>query len=252
MLGIDQATQGLTASRDPLAHGFHGDKIYQTSILKAIGIVKPTLFIETGTYYGDSTRFVATSFGELPVLSCETELPYFRLARTALRPYKNVEVFNDTSPKFLRRTLSGLKGEDKLMFFLDAHWGHSWPLADELKIIASQTKGCVIVIDDFRSPKDCFHYDSYGGQALDLEYVHKQLSMTNRYDGFISNYGPDQIRAAPEGHDPLVGNLFLLQNLEVDWAKLATTEPFATHYIHLNSLELRAAEHEATATTGSR
>ena len=84
------------------------------------------------------------------------------------------------------------------------------------------------MIDVFKSPKESFHYDTYDGQALDLEYVCEHLARTNPYAGLVSNYRLDEIDA-PAG---LAGNLFLLQNLGEEFAKLRSTEPFATHYYH--------------------
>jgi predicted O-methyltransferase YrrM len=119
--------------------------------------------VETGTYRGVTTQFLADVSG-LPIHSCERAPRYFEYSRRRLA---NRDVHLELADS--RAFLSQLHVELPALFYLDAHWGDQLPLRDEVAIIAQRWNAAVVVIDDFRvKGDDGYGYDDYGpGRVLD-------------------------------------------------------------------------------------
>jgi hypothetical protein len=134
---------------------------------------RPELAIETGTFFGSTTGYLATLL-DVPVISSEIRNRYYHVARRMLRNLPNVEVRLQDSRSLLRDLASdqNLSGK-RTFFYLDAHWYDDLPLADELDIIAARWPEFVAVIDDFEVPDaPGYGYDDYGaGRRLDLSLI---------------------------------------------------------------------------------
>lgn len=124
--------------------------------------------IETGTYIGDTTGYMAKTTG-LPVYSCERNPSLFSLAKSRLKDIPRISLSNMDSREFL----SGLSGrpdivENECFIYLDAHWGKDVPLKEEISIVASRWKKFVLMIDDFEVPGDEGYAHGYYGT---LRYI---------------------------------------------------------------------------------
>src|SRR6476661_7661055 len=86
---------------------FHHDPIYQRTVLDLLDALPFTSFVETGTYRGYSTEFVAMNRPQLPVFTSEVLESTYRVARRALRPYRNVTQYLGSSDAFIRELLDG-------------------------------------------------------------------------------------------------------------------------------------------------
>lgn len=131
--------------------------------------------VETGTFLGATTRFLA-SFG-LPVTTIEQNAEYHQEAARRLEDLPNVEAVHDDSAKRLPVIVPQMKGEC-VLFFLDAHWGAFWPLLSEIEAIAMGPASMtpVIVIHDFQIPdRPDLGYDSHNGRALCWVYVKRRI-----------------------------------------------------------------------------
>jgi hypothetical protein len=126
--------------------------------------------IETGTWTGDTTGYLATTLG-LPVYSCELHKVPHAIAKKRLADLPNVKVFLSDSRAFLRDLATKIPSTTHCLLYLDAHWHDDLPLAEELEIIVGAWKNYVVVVDDFRVPDDKgYAYDSYGrGKTLSIE-----------------------------------------------------------------------------------
>jgi hypothetical protein len=92
----------------------------------------------------------------------------------------NIQIFQDDSAAFLERWIASVRGtdRDRILFFLDAHWGPRLPLRDELGAILHLDRA-IVVIDDFfvpgRSdasrPDGEFGFDVYRGLVLCWGYI---------------------------------------------------------------------------------
>jgi hypothetical protein len=160
--------------RNPWGGPFNDQKARQDMFLSIVATIKPVAIVETGTYRGVSTEFMAKT--GLPVHTIEGALRPFGFAWRRLRRIPNVRMmFSDSRRGLVKLAKGPLKDElsQPLFFYLDAHWNDDLPLADELEIIFSRCSDAVVMIDDFRVPDDeGYNYDDYGpGKVLSPDYI---------------------------------------------------------------------------------
>jgi hypothetical protein len=135
-----------------------------------------TLFVETGCFYGDSTKH-ASSKGFKEIYSCDIDPEMIaHCQKTLANKDTRIHLVLNDSLTFLKELLPKLDKEQNCLFFLDAHLpGHdkrsnykdiqlselTFPLEQELDIIynlRNKSKD-VIIIDDLRIYEDN-QYDS--------------------------------------------------------------------------------------------
>ena len=115
-------------------------------------------WIETGTYLGDTTRFLAKTFPNLIVTSLEPDFTLFSFNKSRLSKFHNIKLVNSASENSLSDIVSNETGT--VNFWLDGHFsgditfkGQIYsPILEELNIIErniSRLKVCVF-IDDIR------------------------------------------------------------------------------------------------------
>ena len=113
-----------------------------------------SVFVETGTYQGDTARWAAGHFEQ--VFTVERSEALFQAHAPALAALPNVTALCGDSREFLPGIVAGL-GEKRALYWLDSHWigGNSagqqdqCPLLDELACL-QQRPGDIILIDDAR------------------------------------------------------------------------------------------------------
>lgn len=181
---------------------FHNDQILQNLISDSIEFFRVSTFFETGTFRGDSLRYVAARFGDrLNYISCEINKDVYQIATRAVSTDQHlkstrekIHIFNESSPECIRRTIEAGLTVQPVLFWLDAHWYTYWPLLEELKEILGHLNKVIIVIDDFKLPfKSVFDggYDSCGGVDNDLAYIDRILKIEDnpsRYNILFPNY----------------------------------------------------------------
>ncbi len=147
---------------------FNGQRFRQMIFLDLVRACKFDAIIETGTYRGSTTLFLALKSGGAPVYTCEVNPRVFGLARRRLRAISHIHKYNIDSRQFL--STINLSGDGCKFFYLDAHWLEDLPLADETDLIARIFPSFVIMIDDFQVSNDPgYGYDDYGpGKSLSL------------------------------------------------------------------------------------
>jgi hypothetical protein len=124
--------------------------------------------VETGTFRGSTTRFLAQNSGGAPVYSCEHGPLNFEFAKWRLRGDQNLFLFNLDSRNFIRDLK--ISRQARTFFYLDAHWGADLPLREELNLVIQKFEKFVVMIDDFEVPNDPeYQFDDYGpGKRLSL------------------------------------------------------------------------------------
>lgn len=168
-----------------MSKAFSSDHFIAAEVKRLIDKHNIQTVIETGTYQGNTAVWF--------VENLENSMQYYIGIENVIEHCVNTEEaianlpipigharidFKDSS-KHLGLTITKAKGP--FLFYLDAHWGNQWPLLDELRQIAEAGIKPVIVIHDFYNPnwKEAGlgekHYDEYGGQRLDLEYITERL-----------------------------------------------------------------------------
>lgn len=142
------------------------------AFLALLAALEPAAIIETGTYRGTTTEWMASNFAG-PIHTCELEPRLFYQARQKLARFDNVHCELIDSRAFLRALLQKLPRDQSALFYLDAHWKEDLPLTDEVSAILAAHPRAVVMIDDFAVPYDQgYAWDDYGpGKRLTLEIL---------------------------------------------------------------------------------
>lgn len=135
-----------------------------------------TTFCETGTYHGETAAIVSDYFDR--VVTVENNMEFFKIAQNRLKDINNCELYFGNSPEIIQDRFEG--NDNKVFFFLDAHWYDYLPLLDELSVIKEKCISPVIAIHDFYVPDEngnaLFGYDSYKGQPLNYSYIESHVN----------------------------------------------------------------------------
>ena len=99
---------------------FNGQCFRQTIFIDLVRACNFDAVIETGTYRGSTTLFLALNSGGAPVYTSEIDGRVFALARRRLRAIPNIRMYNTDSRKFL--SALNLSDNGCKLFYLDAHW----------------------------------------------------------------------------------------------------------------------------------
>jgi predicted O-methyltransferase YrrM len=178
---ISQLSPRLAAAIDwiqPSAHfswgAMNGQARRRAMIQDLVRLLAPTAVVETGTYRGNTTEFLADIVDGAPVYSAEAAPRYHTFARWRLANRPQIHLALEDSRRFLRRLASDASvPKERVLFYLDAHWEEDLPLAEELSIINASWRATAVVIDDFQVPGDPgYAFDDYGsGARLDEDLL---------------------------------------------------------------------------------
>lgn len=150
------------------------------------------VFIETGTYHGDTLNYIARS--GVKCISIELSQEYYQAACKRFETYNNVSLVHGDSGQRLPELLKDIT--QPVCFWLDGHYSYGMtagaethtPISTELKAILSHpVKQHVILIDDAR----CF--DGTNNYPL-LEDLLKEIRKDGNYRAEVST---DIIRLVP-------------------------------------------------------
>ena len=162
---------------------FHGDKIFIDIMLNTLN--NSEYFIETGTAYGDTLKFIVDNFKNIKAISCEPD-DYRHELVTKYIP--DAEIVKITSPQIFDYIKEKYPEslDKKTVFWLDAHGDYNgtvfWPLREEVEFIKNNYKDYYILIDDFKNPyNDKFNYDMVGNIPCGIEYISDLVSDLNVY-----------------------------------------------------------------------
>jgi hypothetical protein len=142
--------------------------------------VRPYAIVETGTYLGTTTEFLAET--GLPVYTVEAHPRNYGFARARLWRRRNVTLFHGDSRAVLQRLLADRRlnlPPRTLFYYLDAHWNDDLPLGEEINIIFNSSSSGVVMVDDFQVPFDAgYGYDDYGpNKALSIAYIAQAIAV---------------------------------------------------------------------------
>lgn len=114
------------------------------------------VFVETGTFRGDTVELVKDHFREIHTVELSPE--YYEAARSRFGARANIDLVQGDSAAVLAAWASGLH-DKSVLYFLDAHWcaadntageTSQCPLLNEIRSIGPLTAESLIVIDDAR------------------------------------------------------------------------------------------------------
>jgi hypothetical protein len=225
---IRAAYKGVISNFTP-KYPFHKDIFMQKIFFSITHKIEPTSIVETGTFLGTSTAFMAKTSPNIPVYTCEINEINYKKSKKNLRRYSNVRIIKDNSPRFLQNMADKKLFGDLPVFFLDAHWWNYWPLEDEIKIITDRCKSAIILIDDFKvNDATQFVFDNYGPRACSLDLIKPKMNKKNKYNLLFPNYN---MRDFPQDKLPqgLTGYPIIFMNLQKEFKEFSS-EPFVKKY----------------------
>ena len=127
--------------------------------------IKDAAWIETGTYYGETTKILSKI--SMKIISIEADKNLYNLAKKTLSNLKNVELMLGKSENELPKAIQKLKNYKNICIYLDAHLCHdhikniktfgneenATPIKRELKFIQEckdEFNKITVLIDDIR------------------------------------------------------------------------------------------------------
>lgn len=129
------------------SHAFNQDTVLQETFLRLVSKYGIQTAVETGTYMGQTTEFLAAA---VPcVVTVEASAIYFEQAKK-LDALSNVRRVLGSSAEMLPNLIRDTLGPR--IYFLDAHWQRFNPLLGELEAISAFREEPVILIHDFQVP----------------------------------------------------------------------------------------------------
>lgn len=158
---VDRFRRG---QRDPFGGAMNGQPRRQAMVQSVLAAVPFGAIVETGTYRGSTTEFLARAT-RTPILTVEIQPRFFWYARWRLRRFGHVTVLRGDSVEVLRG-LAHAPLVEPVFFYLDAHWEQHLPLREEVQTIVAGWRDWVALVDDFQVPHDPgYGYDDYGPDA---------------------------------------------------------------------------------------
>jgi hypothetical protein len=143
--------------------------------------------IETGTYHGDTTRWLAENFEK--VYTVEYNEKYLEIAEKNISGYSNINSYLGTSTEYLGKFLDESR-EDNIIVFLDAHW-YANPVLQELDRIKESGLKPVLAIHDFKVPeRPDLGYDLYPEQEIvyEWDWIRERIESIYGIDEFDIEY----------------------------------------------------------------
>ena len=151
-----------------------GDVYVQQQVANLVRQHGTISIIETGTFDGRTTRFLATLAHR--VLSIGIDPIGFQTCRQ-LEGMQNVKWVLGNTAEMILRHVPDLPGP--YLFFLDAQWGPQWAIWSELHAIAELKLRPIIVIPDFKVPGTSLAFDRSG--SIELSYSAIATSIDSIY-----------------------------------------------------------------------
>lgn len=169
-------------TRNQFGGPMNGQAERQRMFRELVSAIEFRAVVETGTFRGDTTRFLAKISGT-SVYTAESQRRYHTFSSLRFLFNRQIHVCLGDS----RAVLGSLARDARfprslILFYLDAHWYTDLPLRGELEEIEKHFQDWVIVVDDFHVPDDPgYTFDDYGAKAtLDLSILPEALVESTR------------------------------------------------------------------------
>jgi hypothetical protein len=149
---------------------FNGQDRRRELVEQVLDSCSVSAIVETGTYRGTTTEWFAQRT-EVKVVSVEVHSRFYHYSRRRLAGFKNVKVVLGDSDHVLHALAhSADVPKERVLFYLDAHWYSTQPLANEFQTIAAHWVDWIVLIDDFMVPDDPgYGYDTHDDISLAVD-----------------------------------------------------------------------------------
>lgn len=176
---------------------FNGDPALEQLFERYIHRYKPDIIIETGTFQGHTTKFLA-KFG-IPVTSIEISDKNYNDSKNYLKDLSNVRLLHMASIDGLKSILEEIRNK-RVFAFLDAHWQNDNALANELLFFAENNMTPFIAIHDFKVPGiPELGYDRWNNMDYSFENYSDYFDRIYGVDGYNYWYNTATTGQIPRG-----------------------------------------------------
>ena len=151
---------------------------------------RPTIAIETGTYYGTSTTFLSRLVSG-DTYSIEANQKYFDYSKGRLEHEKGrIHLLYGDSSTEMPRILGAIPpSQNRILAYLDAHWYENVPTQQEIESFVNWGGEWMAIIDDFEIPSDRgYKYDKYEKVTVGLDLIPKGKNLEVWVSGLDSEY----------------------------------------------------------------
>jgi hypothetical protein len=164
---------------------FNGDSYVCKEFLSIKEKYKINVVVETGSCLYSTTKWLGQHFEKVHTVELSAEYAQFGSYKVQNMPNVIPEI-ND-SVSFMNGLMQRLSKEDRVLYFLDAHWGDNCPLMGELNALLNSPTDFppVIAIHDWYTGDESFGYDTYNGQRFDYDWIKPVIEQLNKAHGCI-------------------------------------------------------------------
>ena len=164
---------------------FNGDTFVCKEFLKIKEQLDITVCVETGSCMYSTTQWMGQNFDRVHTVELNAE--YAKHGVHKVNGMSNVHPEINDSVVFLKELMSRLDKQDRVLYFLDAHWGHHCPLIEELDVMISSPTVLppVIAIHDWYTGDERFGWDEYNGQLFEYKWIEPKIKELEKAHGCI-------------------------------------------------------------------
>jgi len=150
---------------------FNGDGYVCKEFLKLKEKFNLNVAVETGSCMYSTTKWLGENFEK--VYTAEVNAEYAQHGTHKIAEMHNVFPEISDSVIFLNNMMGRLQKEDRVIYFLDAHWGNHCPLIEELRALAKSPTEFppVIAIHDWYTGDETLGWDEYNGQRFEYSWI---------------------------------------------------------------------------------
>jgi hypothetical protein len=164
---------------------FNGDAFVCKEFLKIKEQLDITVSVETGSCMYSTTQWMGQNFNR--VHTVELNADYAKHGAHKVADMQNVYPEINDSVLFLKELMGRLDKKDRVIYFLDAHWGNHCPLIDELNVLTLSPTELppVIVIHDWYTGDDRLGWDEYNGQRFEYSWIEPKIKDLENAHGCV-------------------------------------------------------------------
>lgn len=161
---------------------FNGDSYVCNEFLKLRDTYNLNVAVETGSCLYSTTKWLGENFKQVYTIELSEE--YSKHGIYKVSGMLNVQPYIGDSVEKLKVLTDILTKKDRVIYFLDAHWGQNCPLLDEMDVLAQVKTDFppIIAIHDFYTGDEKLGWDEYNGQRFDYQWISpkvKQLEVSH-------------------------------------------------------------------------
>lgn len=204
---------------------FNGDSFICREFLKLKEQHGLTVAVETGSCLFSTTKWLGDNFHRVHTVEINEE--FAKHGRHKVEGMINVFPEIDDSIMFLKKLMTMISSQDRVIYFLDAHWGQHCPLIGELDALKQSPTVLppVIAIHDWYTGDERLGYDEYNGQRFDYAWIQPKVKeLEEQFECTYTHYFNTEAENGMRGVIYLIPNISWVNSIKkAKWSKYSQT-----------------------------